>query len=219
VAEEQSFERAALYLHITRGAVSQRIRGLEESLATVLLVRDKPVVPTACGEVLLRHVKALRLLEGGTLRELDPAPHDGAGAARELNVLTELTGALKVRRLIDRRQARSWPGAHREMAAAHLRRPLPVGNEKRALSSNRPKIWPLSKRSSGPKPARTPRTGWPRTSASTRRVILDITSRMPMAKVCEYNDDTFDFARKHRDIVFGRCLNFDPQRKDERLAE
>lgn len=78
MAEEQSFERAALYLHITRGAVSQRIRGLEESLATVLLVRDKPVVPTACGEVLLRHVKALRLLEGGTLRELDPAPHSTA---------------------------------------------------------------------------------------------------------------------------------------------
>jgi LysR family transcriptional regulator, chromosome initiation inhibitor len=74
VAEEQSFERAATQLNITRGAVSQRIRGLEERLASVLLVRDKPVVPTAAGEVLLRHVKALRLLEGSTLRELNPAP-------------------------------------------------------------------------------------------------------------------------------------------------
>ena len=38
VAEEQSFERAALKLNITRGAVSQRIKALEESLATVLLI-------------------------------------------------------------------------------------------------------------------------------------------------------------------------------------
>lgn len=74
VAEEQSFERAAIQLNITRGAVSQRIRGLEERLASVLLVREKPVVPTAAGEVLLRHVKALRLLEGSTLRELNPSP-------------------------------------------------------------------------------------------------------------------------------------------------
>lgn len=73
VAEEQSFERAATQLNITRGAVSQRIRGLEERLASVLLVREKPVVPTAAGEVLLRHVKALRLLEGSTLRELNPS--------------------------------------------------------------------------------------------------------------------------------------------------
>ena len=72
VAEAQSFERAATALNITRGAVSQRIKGLEESLATILLVRVKPVAPTPAGEVLLRHVKALRLLEGATLRELSP---------------------------------------------------------------------------------------------------------------------------------------------------
>ena len=78
VAEEQSFERAATQLNITRGAVSQRIRALEESLASVLLVREKPVVPTPAGEVLLRHVKALRLLEGSTLRELNPAPASSA---------------------------------------------------------------------------------------------------------------------------------------------
>ncbi len=78
VAEERSFERAATQLHITRGAVSQRIRGLEESMACVLLVRDKPIMPTAAGEVLLRHVKALRLLEGSTLRELNPAPDSTA---------------------------------------------------------------------------------------------------------------------------------------------
>jgi LysR family transcriptional regulator (chromosome initiation inhibitor) len=70
VAETRNFERAAAALSITRGAVSQRIKALEQALATVLLVRSQPVVPTPAGEVLLRHVKALRLLEAQTLREL-----------------------------------------------------------------------------------------------------------------------------------------------------
>ena len=72
VIEEKSFERAATVLHVTRGAVSQRVKALEQSLATVLVVRDQPVVQTAAGEVLLRHVKALRLLEDSTLVELRP---------------------------------------------------------------------------------------------------------------------------------------------------
>ena len=72
VVEEGSFERAACVLSVTRGAISQRIKALEESLAKVLLVRDTPVVPTGAGEVLLRHVKALRLLEGAALAELLP---------------------------------------------------------------------------------------------------------------------------------------------------
>lgn len=74
VAEERSFERAAGILNITRGAVSQRIKALEESLATILLVREKPVVPTPAGEILLRHVKALRMLEGAALQKLLPIP-------------------------------------------------------------------------------------------------------------------------------------------------
>ena len=74
VAEEQSFDRAASRLNITRGAVSQRIKALEESLSTVLLVREKPVAPTPAGEVLLRHVKAIRMLEGAALQELTPTP-------------------------------------------------------------------------------------------------------------------------------------------------
>lgn len=76
IVELQSFERAAGALRISRGAVSQRIKALEQSLAAVLLVRDKPVVPTSAGQALLRHVQALRMLEGSTLRELAP----GAGA-------------------------------------------------------------------------------------------------------------------------------------------
>lgn len=74
IVEEQSFKKAAAVLNVTVGAVSQRITALEESLATVLLVRDKPVVPTSRGEVVLRHVKALRLLEHASLAELMPQP-------------------------------------------------------------------------------------------------------------------------------------------------
>lgn len=78
VAEQQSFERAAVLLNVTRGAVSQRIKALEESLATILLLRDKPVTATPAGEVLLRHVKALRLLEASARRELSTsAERDG----------------------------------------------------------------------------------------------------------------------------------------------
>lgn len=77
VAEQQSFERAAMKLNVTRGAVSQRVKALEGSLSTILLLRDKPVTPTPAGEVLLRHVKALRLLEASSLRELSSTDNDG----------------------------------------------------------------------------------------------------------------------------------------------
>lgn len=72
VVEARSFERAAALLNVSRGAVSQRIRALEQSLSSVLLVRDTPVVPTARGELLLRHVHALRLMEDSTLAALMP---------------------------------------------------------------------------------------------------------------------------------------------------
>ena len=86
VAEEQSFERAAMKLNVTRGAVSQRIKTLEESLATVLLVRERPVTPTPAGEILLRHVQAMRLLEGAALNELMPTPRPNLPVALAIAV-------------------------------------------------------------------------------------------------------------------------------------
>lgn len=74
VVEHQSFERAASSLNITRGAVSQRIKSLEEALSTVLVIRERPVLPTAAGEIVLRHVKALRLLEHDTCHLVMPRP-------------------------------------------------------------------------------------------------------------------------------------------------
>lgn len=102
VVEHQSFERAASVLNVSRGAVSQRIKALEESLATVLLVRDKPVVPTSRGEVLLRHVKALRLLEGATLQELlpDPASGNPVAVAIAVNADSLATWFMEVIRLL-----------------------------------------------------------------------------------------------------------------------
>lgn len=87
VIEQQSFDRAATVLSVTRGAVSQRIKALEESLSTVLVKRERPVAATHSGEVLLRHVKALRILEGSALQELAPTakPHAPVSLAIAVN--------------------------------------------------------------------------------------------------------------------------------------
>jgi len=72
VIEHGSFESAARALHVSHGAVSQRIRALEESLSAVLLFREIPVVPTRAGEAVLKHVKQLRLLEQETVQRVSP---------------------------------------------------------------------------------------------------------------------------------------------------
>jgi len=81
VADMGSFERAAKVLNITRGAVSQRVKALEQALACVLLVRTQPVSPTQTGKVLLRHVKALRMMEDSTVRELTQGTRQNAPVA------------------------------------------------------------------------------------------------------------------------------------------
>jgi LysR family transcriptional regulator, chromosome initiation inhibitor len=72
IADHKSFELAAIALNVSRSAVSQRVKALEEFLATTLLVREKPVIPTPRGEILLRHVRALKLLERETLNAMQP---------------------------------------------------------------------------------------------------------------------------------------------------
>jgi len=72
VVQHQNFGLAAAALNISRGAVSQRIKALEEAVGTVLLVRETPVIPTRAGDALLRHIKALRLLEEDTLERIKP---------------------------------------------------------------------------------------------------------------------------------------------------
>ncbi|GBH23274.1 HTH-type transcriptional regulator ArgP [Burkholderia vietnamiensis] len=71
VVETRSFERAAERLNITRAAISQRIKALEDALAAALLVRSKPLALTPVGEVLFKHTTAVRLLEADTFSQSD----------------------------------------------------------------------------------------------------------------------------------------------------
>lgn len=75
VVREGSFERAALALHVTPSAVSQRIRLLEERVGCALVVRGQPCCATDTGRRLCQHVDRVRLLEQdlqGTLPALAP---------------------------------------------------------------------------------------------------------------------------------------------------
>lgn len=63
VIREGSFERAALALHVTPSAVSQRIRLLEERVGCALVVREQPCRATDTGRRLCQHVDRVRLLE------------------------------------------------------------------------------------------------------------------------------------------------------------
>ncbi|AJK47625.1 HTH-type transcriptional regulator ArgP [Burkholderia plantarii] len=72
VVETMSFERAAERLNVTRAAISQRIKALEDALSAAVLVRSKPLTLTLAGEVLFKHVTAVRLLEADTFNQIDP---------------------------------------------------------------------------------------------------------------------------------------------------
>lgn len=63
VIDEGSFERAAAVLHVTRSAVSQRIKLLEERVGQVLVLRGQPCTGTDAGRRLVLHVEQVALLE------------------------------------------------------------------------------------------------------------------------------------------------------------
>lgn len=79
VVREGSFERAAAVLGITPSAVSQRVRGLEERLGAVLVVRGQPCEATDLGRTLCAHLDRVRLLE----HDIAPALGGGVLAAGE----------------------------------------------------------------------------------------------------------------------------------------
>lgn len=70
VLEQGSFERAALALHVTRSAVSQRVKLLEERVGQVLVRRAAPCTPTEAGQALLRHAQQMALSEADALRSI-----------------------------------------------------------------------------------------------------------------------------------------------------
>ena len=82
IVEEGGFERAAVRWSVTQSAVSQRLRALEAQAGTVLLVRSRPLKPTAAGRLLIKHAMQMRLLRADLetdLHDLTPT----AGATRE----------------------------------------------------------------------------------------------------------------------------------------
>lgn len=72
VVEKRHFGEAAAALNITRGAISLRLKALEEALGSPLVVRDEGNIPTPAGEVLLRHIRVLKVLEADTLQYIKP---------------------------------------------------------------------------------------------------------------------------------------------------
>src|SRR5215207_85340 len=70
VVEHGSFDAAAALLHVTPSAISQRIKGLEQRVGQVLVVREKPCTATAAGIPLLRLAAQTALLEAEALAEM-----------------------------------------------------------------------------------------------------------------------------------------------------
>ena len=70
VVASGSLEAASGRLRLTPSAVSQRLKALESQLGRVLLVRTKPVQPTAAGQALIRLARQLDALEHDALAEL-----------------------------------------------------------------------------------------------------------------------------------------------------
>lgn len=83
VVRTGSFTRAARELYLTQPALSRRIAGLEERLATALIVRGpRQLTLTDAGRRLLGFVHAQQALEGELLAELAPRAGEHRGAIR-----------------------------------------------------------------------------------------------------------------------------------------
>ncbi|EAQ66292.1 chromosome replication initiation inhibitor protein [Marinomonas sp. MED121] len=69
VVESQGFEKAGDVLGLTQSAVSQKIKRLEQSYNSVLLIRDKPLRLTALGKKLNMHYIKVQLMEQALVSE------------------------------------------------------------------------------------------------------------------------------------------------------
>ncbi|WP_456698377.1 LysR family transcriptional regulator ArgP [Aeromicrobium sp. P5_D10] len=76
VVDEGSFDAAAIALHLTPSAVSQRIKSLEQSAGRVLVRRTKPVEPTDAGQAYLRLARQIDALVHEATATADAEDHD-----------------------------------------------------------------------------------------------------------------------------------------------
>jgi len=63
VIDSGSFEQAAVQLHLTASAVSQRVSAMESELGMPLIIRSKPCRATPAGQRLVQYLRRSRLLE------------------------------------------------------------------------------------------------------------------------------------------------------------
>lgn len=70
VVHTGSFEKAALALHVTPSAISQRVKQLEERLGAVLILRGNPCTATEKGEWVCRHMEHVGMLESELFSQL-----------------------------------------------------------------------------------------------------------------------------------------------------
>lgn len=72
VASAKSFEKGAARLNITQSAISQRIKLLEDSLGTPVLIRTTPPELTSMGQVMMNHYQKVCLLEDELQQQIRP---------------------------------------------------------------------------------------------------------------------------------------------------
>jgi LysR family transcriptional regulator (chromosome initiation inhibitor) len=77
VTREQGFDNASKVLHLTRSAVSHRIKTLEEQTGQILLIRENPPRPTPAGQRVLKHFRLVQSLEDDLEESLSPHTRDG----------------------------------------------------------------------------------------------------------------------------------------------
>ena len=92
LVEEGTFEAAAQRLRLTASAVSQRVKAMEQAAGQVLIQRVNPVVPTAAGDVVLRHARQVQLLESDVATELGAGLQTGGRTSLALAVNADSLG-------------------------------------------------------------------------------------------------------------------------------
>jgi LysR family transcriptional regulator (chromosome initiation inhibitor) len=85
VVEFGSFDAAAVRLHVTPSAVSQRIKALEQRVGQVLVVREKPCKPTPAAVPLVRLAAQTAMLESEALAETEGGSREWTRIAIAVN--------------------------------------------------------------------------------------------------------------------------------------
>lgn len=89
VERERSFIRAADRLGLSKSAVSQRVRLLEQRVGTVLVRRTRPVEMTGSGSRMCRYAETVEQMESDLLRSFSIRAMENASDVAKLRVLVD----------------------------------------------------------------------------------------------------------------------------------